>query len=37
VILVKNAMIGGQRRDAVIKGCKSGLIFALDPDDGHLL
>jgi outer membrane protein assembly factor BamB len=37
VILVKNVMIGGQRRDAVIKGCKSGAVFALDPDDGHLL
>jgi len=37
VLLVKNAMIGNQRRDAVIKGCKNGVVYALDPDDGHLL
>jgi outer membrane protein assembly factor BamB len=37
VLLLKNVMINNQRRDAVIKGCKNGVVYALDPDDGHLL
>ncbi|MCS7129615.1 MAG: PQQ-binding-like beta-propeller repeat protein, partial [Candidatus Caldarchaeum sp.] len=37
VVYLSNVMIGGQRRDAVIKGCKNGVIYALNPDDGSLL
>jgi quinohemoprotein ethanol dehydrogenase len=37
VLMLKNVMINNQRRDAVVKGCKNGVVYALDPDDGHLL
>jgi outer membrane protein assembly factor BamB len=37
VQFVKNAMVGGQKRDVVIKGCKHGTVFALDPDTGKAL
>ncbi|MEM4211095.1 MAG: PQQ-binding-like beta-propeller repeat protein [Candidatus Caldarchaeum sp.] len=37
VLFLKDVMIGGQRRDAVIKGCKNGVVYALNPDDGSLI
>ncbi|MCS6769736.1 MAG: PQQ-binding-like beta-propeller repeat protein [Candidatus Caldarchaeum sp.] len=37
VIFLKDVTIGGQRRDAVIKGCKSAVVFALNANDGSLL
>ncbi|MEM4334552.1 MAG: PQQ-binding-like beta-propeller repeat protein [Candidatus Caldarchaeum sp.] len=37
VLFLKDVIIGGQRRDAVIKGCKNGVVYALNPDDGSLI
>ncbi|MCS7138066.1 MAG: PQQ-binding-like beta-propeller repeat protein, partial [Candidatus Caldarchaeum sp.] len=37
VIFLKDVTIGGQRRDAVIKGCKSAVVYALNANDGSLL
>ncbi|MEM4559810.1 MAG: PQQ-binding-like beta-propeller repeat protein [Candidatus Caldarchaeum sp.] len=36
ILFLKNVNIGGQRQDVVVKGCKNGVIYALNPDDGSL-
>ncbi len=37
VVHLKNVNVGGQPRDALIKGCKNGVVYALNADDGSLL
>jgi len=37
MVLAKNIPVNNQRRDALIKACKNGVLMALDPDTGALL
>ncbi|MEM0384767.1 MAG: hypothetical protein QXV27_07975 [Candidatus Caldarchaeum sp.] len=37
VVLAKNIMVNNQRQDAILKACKNGVLFALNPDTGAQL
>jgi outer membrane protein assembly factor BamB len=37
IVLAKNALVNNQRRDVLLKACKNGVLFALDPDTGREL
>jgi len=36
-VLAKNALVKNERRDVLLKACKNGVLFALDPDTGREL